>query len=68
MAGELEALTVQVSETNTVIGSAVVLIQGLKAKLDAAGTNPIALAALSDSLNTSEQSLAAAVAANTPTA
>ena len=66
MANELADLTTQVTETNTVIDSAVVLIQGLKAKLDAAGTNPVALKALSDSLNTSEQALAAAVVANTP--
>ena len=66
MANELADLTTQVTETNTVIGSAVVLIQGLKAALDAAGTNPVALKALSDSLNTSEQALAAAVVANTP--
>ena len=66
MANELDDLTTQVQETNTVIGSAVVLIQGLKAALDAAGTNPVALKALSDSLNTSEQALASAVLANTP--
>ena len=66
MANELADLTTQVTETNTVIGSAVVLIQGLKAALDAAGTNPVALKALSDSLNTSETALAAAVVANTP--
>ena len=66
MANELADLTTQVQETNTVIGSAVVLIQGLKAALDAAGTNPVALKALSDSLNTSETALAAAVVANTP--
>ena len=66
MANELADLTTQVTETNTAIGSAVVLIQGLKAALDAAGTNPVALKALSDSLNTSEQALAAAVVANTP--
>ena len=66
MATALEDLTTQVAETNTVIGSAVVLIQGLKAALDAAGTDPVALKALSDSLNTSETALAAAVFANTP--
>ena len=68
MANELADLTTQVTETNTVIGSAVVLIQGLKAALDAAGTNPAALKALSDSLDTKEQALAAAIVANTPAA
>ena len=66
LSNELADLTTQVAETNTVIGSAVVLIQGLKAALDAAGTDPVALKALSDSLNTSEQALAAAVVAGTP--
>ena len=68
MANELADLTAQVTQTNTVIDSAVVLIQGLKAALDAAGTNPVALKALRDSLDSSEQALAAAVVANTPAA
>ena len=68
LANELAELATQVSETNTVIDSAVVLIRGLKASLDAAGSDPLALKALRDSLDSSEQSLAAAVAANTPAA
>ena len=68
MANELADLTTQVQETNTVIGSAVVLIQGLKSALDAAGTDPVALKALSDSLAASDSALAAAVVANTPAA
>ena len=68
MANELADLTAQVAQTNTVIDSAIILIQGIKAALDAAGTNPAALKALSASLDTSEQALAAAVAANTPAA
>ena len=66
LANELSDLATQVSETNTVIGSAVALIKGLKSALDAAGSDPLALKALRDSLDASEQSLAAAVAANTP--
>ena len=66
MAGELDELTLKVAETKTVTESAIVLLQGLKAKLDAAGTNPVALKALSDSLATSDAALAAAVSANTP--
>ena len=66
MANELADLTSQVAQTNSVIDSAIVLIQGIKAALDAAGSNPAALKALSDSLDTSEQALAAAVVANTP--
>ena len=65
---ELQDLTTQVAETKTVIDSAIVLIQGIKAALDAAGSNPAALKALRDSLDTSEQALAAAIVANTPAA
>lgn len=63
---DLTDLTREVSETKTVQESAVALLQGLKAKLDAAGTDPVALKALSDSLNDSTESLAAAVSENTP--
>lgn len=66
MANELEVLTAEVAENKTVIGSAVVLLQGLKEKLDAAIGNPAALAALSAELSTTTDALAAAVAANTP--
>ena len=65
MANELADLTTQVAETKTVIDSAIVLIHGLKAKLDAAGIDPVALKALSDSLAASDTALAAAVVANT---
>ena len=68
MANELDELTIKVAETKTVTESAIVLLQGLKAKLDAAGTNPVALKALSDSLAASDAALAAAVLANTPAA
>ena len=68
LATEMEDLTTKVAETKTVIDSAIVLIQGLKSKLDAAGTNPVALKALSDSLAASDASLAAAIVANTPAA
>ena len=68
LATALEDLTEQVAETKTVIDSAIVLIQGIKAALDEAGNNPAALKALRDSLDTSEQALAAAIVANTPAA
>ena len=74
MAGELEALTAQVATNNTEIGSAITLLQGLKAALDAAiaaqqaGDNGAALAALSASLGTKDAELAAAIIANTPAA
>jgi hypothetical protein len=64
---ELDDLTVQVAQNVSVENSAVVLIQGIAAKLAAAiaAGNPAALVALHDSLNTSAAALAAAVTANT---
>jgi outer membrane murein-binding lipoprotein Lpp len=67
MANELEDLTAKVARVESVDQSAIVLLQGLKAKLDAAGTNGPALKALSDSLGSNTDALAAAVIANTPT-
>jgi hypothetical protein len=67
MAGELATLQTEVEETKTIMGSAIVLIQGLKAALDAAGSDPAALAALSAELDAKQQELAAAITANTPT-
>lgn len=68
MSTQLAALQAQVAENTTVIGSALTLIQGLRAQLDAAGTDPAALAALSASLKATDDALAAAVAANTTAA
>jgi len=65
MAGELDALTAEVANNTTVEKSALVLIQGFAARLDAAGTDPVKLKALSDSLKANDDELAAAVAANT---
>jgi predicted chitinase len=66
MSAELDQLEVQVAETTSVEQSAITLIRGIAAQLAAAGTDPVKLKALSDSLNTSEQALAQAVAENTP--
>lgn len=65
MANELLNLEAEVTETNEVMASAIVLIEGLAAKLDEAGTDPVKLAALKDSLDANSTALAAAVAANT---
>lgn len=65
---DLTALQASVANTATVEQSAIVLLQGLKAQLDAAGTDPVALAALSASLDSGANDLAAAVVANTPAA
>jgi hypothetical protein len=65
---DLAGLTAQVEQNNTVIGSALALINGFAAQLAAAGTDPAKLQALQDSLKTQDDALAAAVAANTPAA
>lgn len=64
----LDTLTAQVAETNTAEQSAIVLLNGLAAQLAAAGTDPVKLAELTDSLKSNSDALAAAVVANTPTA
>lgn len=68
MAGELDALTAKVEENTSVDQSAIVLLNGLKQKLDEAiaSGDPTKLQALSDALGASNAALAAAVAANTP--
>ncbi len=67
MSAELDRLTTEVSETSTVVDSAVALIQGLAEQIRQLATDPAALNALADSLDTKTNELAAAVAANTST-
>lgn len=64
----LEQLQADVTAEDTVIGSAITLLNGLYAQLQAAGTDPVALAALSTDIQAKTQALAAAVTANTPAA
>lgn len=64
----IDELKASVAAEDTVIGSAVTLISGFSARLTAAGTDPAALAALKADIDGQAQSLAAAVAANTPAA
>ena len=66
----LDDLKTAVARETEVDESAIVLLNGLKAKLDAAiaSGNPADLKALSDSLGTESQKLADAVTANTPAA
>lgn len=68
MAGELDALTAQVARNTDVETSAIVLLNGIKAQLDAAilSGDPTKLTALAATLGTSADALAAAVVANTP--
>ena len=66
MANELDELTTRVTASGDATDSAVLLLNGLKAQLDAAGTDPVALKALSDALGTNTDELAAAILMNTP--
>lgn len=68
MMADLTTLTKDVNDETTVVNSAIALIQGLAAQITAAGTDPAALKALTDSMEATQASLAAAVAANTPAA
>ena len=67
MTAELVALQAQVAQTDTVIASAITLIQGIAAQLEAIKDDPAAIAALAADLHTQTDALAAAVTANTPT-
>ncbi len=66
----LTTLQTEVAENKEVMSSAVVLLKGLKDKLDEAiaSGDPAALKALSDELDANTNALAAAVTANTPAA
>jgi len=74
MQENLDSLKAQVTETKTVMASAVVLLGGLKKRLDDAltelenGDDGAALDELSKDLGTGTDDLAAAVVANTPAA
>ncbi len=62
----LDDLTAAVAAEDTVIDSAITLLKGLKDALDAAGTDPVALAALSADIAAKTTQLSDAVTANTP--
>jgi hypothetical protein len=64
----LDDLTAQVAANTTVSQSALTLINGIAARITAAGTDPTKLAALTASLKSDDDALAAAVTANTPAA
>lgn len=65
---ELEALKAEVAATVTVEQSAITLINGIAARIAAAGTDPAALSALTTQLTDSAAALSAAITANTPAA
>jgi hypothetical protein len=62
---DLTELTAEVERNTTVEQSAITLIEGFAAALEAAGTDPVKLQALKDQLAQNDDALAAAVAANT---
>ena len=64
----LDDLTAQVQATDDAQQAALLLINGIADRLKAAGTDPVALKALGDSLKTNSDALSAAVVANTPAA
>ena len=68
MAGELDTLTKEVTGITEVVPSAIALLTQLHDLLVAAGTDPVKLQALADTLRTQKEALAAAIVANTPAA
>lgn len=70
MATTLADVAAATTRNTTVVGSALILIQGLSAQLKAAiaANDPAALQAIVDQLDGSDTALASAVAANTPAA
>jgi peptidoglycan hydrolase CwlO-like protein len=68
MVADLNALRAQVAQNNNVIQSAIVLINGIAARIAQAAGDPAALQAIIDDLNNQDTQLAQAVAANTPAA
>lgn len=66
MSAQLDTLTAQVTANNSAIDSAITLINGLAQQLIDAGTDPVKLQALSDSLVAEDTKLAQAIVANTP--
>lgn len=64
----LDQLTADVTADTNAVNAATTLLTNLTAEIKAAGTDPVALKALTDTLEANTASLAAAVAANTPAA
>jgi hypothetical protein len=65
---DLSRLEAEVGEIGTATESAIALLDGLKAALEAAGTDPVKLAELADALDARGNALAEAVVRNTPAA
>lgn len=65
---DLSMLTADVEKLTTVDEAAAALITGLAQQIKDAGTDPVALKALTDKMEAETDALAAAVTANTPAA
>src|SRR5436190_9130893 len=65
---EFDDLVAEVAQDDSVIDGAVTLINGIAARIAAAGVDPVKLKAITDDLAAKRTALAAAVAANTPAA
>lgn len=65
---DLTQLQADVATETTVEQSAITLIGGLAQQIKDAGTDPVALKAVTDQMEANQAALAAAVAANTPAA
>ena len=65
---DLTALTAEVARNTEVDSSAIALLTGLAAQIEALKTDPVALQALADTMRGSSDALAAAVLTNTPAA
>lgn len=68
LATTLDTVQADVAAEDTVVDSAITLLQGLAAALAAAGTDPAKLQALHSDITNKTQALANAVVANTPAA
>lgn len=68
MSTDLTPLQNEVANITTVVGSAVALINGFADRLAAEIEDPVAVQAIVDGMRAQADSLAAAVAANTPAA
>ena len=62
---DLTVLTAEVARNTEVDQSAITLLNGLAAQIEALKTDPVALQALADTMRGSSDALAAAVVANT---
>lgn len=62
----LDKLTADVAAETTIDNSVATLLTSLSAQITAAGTDPAALKALTDQMETNASALQAAITANTP--